>query len=224
MNNNILQVKDLHKTYNSGADDELKVLQGIDLEIKSNETIGIVGVSGSGKSTLLHILASLDHPTSGNVMYKGIDLYGYKDKELSNIRNREFGFVFQFHYLLKELTAFENVLLPSMIGGSEDRERVKYLLDEVGMLPRKDHYPNELSGGELQRIAIARALVNSPTILFADEPTGELDNENGEKIFSLMVDIVDKFGATLVLVTHNSGFASRTEKKYALNFGKLEQI
>ena len=224
MNNNILQVKDLHKTYNSGADDELKVLQGIDLEIRSNETIGIVGVSGSGKSTLLHILASLDHPTSGNVMYKGIDLYGYKDKELSNIRNREFGFVFQFHYLLKELTAFENVLLPSMIGGSEDRERVKYLLDEVGMLPRKDHYPNELSGGELQRIAIARALVNSPTILFADEPTGELDNENGEKIFSLMVDIVDKFGATLVLVTHNSGFASRTEKKYALNFGKLEQI
>ncbi|MCK5399155.1 ABC transporter ATP-binding protein [bacterium] len=224
MNNNILQVKDLHKTYNSGADDELKVLQGIDLEIKSNETIGIVGVSGSGKSTLLHILASLDHPTSGNVMYKGIDLYGYKDKELSNIRNREFGFVFQFHYLLKELTAFENVLLPSMIGGSEDRERVKYLLDEVGMLPRKDHYPNELSGGELQRIAIARALVNSPTILFADEPTGELDNENGEKIFSLMVDIVDKFGATLVLVTHNSGFASRTEKKYSLNFGKLEQI
>ena len=224
MNNNILQVKDLHKTYNSGADDELKVLQGIDLEIRSNETIGIVGVSGSGKSTLLHILASLDHPTSGNVIYKGIDLYGYKDKELSNIRNREFGFVFQFHYLLKELTAFENVLLPSMIGGSEDRERVKYLLEEVGMLPRKDHYPNELSGGELQRIAIARALVNSPTILFADEPTGELDNENGEKIFSLMVDIVDKFGATLVLVTHNSGFASRTEKKYSLNFGKLEQI
>ncbi|MCK4644094.1 ABC transporter ATP-binding protein [bacterium] len=224
MNNNILQVKDLHRTYNSGADDELKVLQGIDLEIRSNETLGIVGVSGSGKSTLLHILASLDHPTSGNVIYKGIDLYGYKDKELSNIRNREFGFVFQFHYLLKELTAFENVLLPSMIGGSEDRERVKYLLEEVGMLPRKDHYPNELSGGELQRIAIARALVNSPTILFADEPTGELDNENGEKIFSLMVDIVDKFGATLVLVTHNSGFASRTEKKYSLNFGKLEQI
>jgi lipoprotein-releasing system ATP-binding protein len=226
MNEKIIELRNLHKSYEIGKNKQLEVLKNITLEVKQGEVVGIVGVSGYGKYTLLHIMGSLDHPTAGQVIYKNEDLYQYNDEVLSNIRNSNFGFVFQFHYLINELTALENIVLPAMIlkNSPKNYEKGRTLLKEVGLYDRIDHYPNELSGGELQRIAIARALVNAPNIVFADEPTGELDNENSEKVFEMFLDIVKKHGTTVIFVTHNKEFAEKMDITYRLHYGKLEGI
>ncbi len=225
MNEAMLALKGIVRSFPVAGKEELEVLKGIDLEIARGKFVSITGISGSGKSTLLHIAGGLDSPTRGDVSFNGKLLRELSDAEQSELRNTNFGFIFQFHYLIKELTAFENILLPSMIKNpKEDRERAGLLLEEVGLYARKDHYPNQLSGGELQRVAIARALVNSPRIIFADEPTGELDNENAEKVFRMLLDITGKYEHSLLLVTHNREFASEADESYRLHFGLLEKI
>ncbi len=225
MNKIVLKCENLHKYYPLPNEGELKVLRGIDLNIKSEQSLGIIGVSGSGKSTLLHVLGSLDSPTSGKVYYGDMEMNNMSDDRLSSLRNTHFGFIFQFHYLISELTVIENVMLPYFIKtNKENTEYAKKLLSDVGVYERKDYYPNQLSGGELQRAAIARALMNDPKIIFADEPTGELDNENAGKVFNLLLNMVEKYKSSLILVTHNTNFAKDLHLTYRLFLGKLEKL
>ena len=225
MNKKIFEVIDLHKYFDKPDGDTLKVLKGIDLSIEEGETVGIGGVSGSGKSTLLHLLGSLDRPTKGKIIFKERDIGKCTDSELSSIRNSKFGFIFQFHYLLPELSVLENVYLPSLIKTDRvDTKRSLELLNEVGLINRKDYYPDSLSGGERQRVAIARALVNEPDIIFADEPTGELDNKNASKVFDLLLDIVNSHGSSLFFVTHNRDFVTSMKRSFNLSYGELEEI
>jgi len=225
----ILQLERVHKSYErprgvqgAGRGNQLEVLKGIDLGIHSSEAVCIVGASGAGKSTLLQILGTLDRPTSGRVLYKGQDLSAKTDEELATFRNKELGFVFQFHHLLSEFTALENVMLPARIGGMSEkaaREQALELLKTLGLSDRKEHFPSELSGGEQQRVAVARALVQRPKILLADEPTGNLDTENSRHIQELFFDFKRRLGLTLVVVTHDVGFASRFPRRLTLKDG-----
>jgi lipoprotein-releasing system ATP-binding protein len=214
----ILEVKDIYKDYEQGAG-KLKILRGLNLAVKQGEALCIVGASGSGKSTLLHIMGTLDRPSSGQVFFEGQDLLQKNDEELALFRNQSMGFVFQFHHLLAEFNALENVMLPARIGG-ESKAKAKALaqsfLELVGLKERMTHFPNELSGGELQRVAIARALVRRPRILFADEPTGNLDSNNGLHIQNLFFQLKEQMGITLVVVTHDLTFARK--------FGKTMRI
>jgi len=210
----LLQVSGLCKSYRMG-NDTVQVLKGIDLEIAPGSTTALVGASGAGKSTLLHILGALDRPSSGVVVYKGQDLFSKADRELADFRSQNIGFVFQFHHLLPEFTALENVMMPALIARRESRQADQYartLLEEVGLGHRLQHRPGELSGGEQQRVAIARALVMEPELLLADEPTGNLDARTSGAIHDLLSRIQKQTGVSMVVVTHNERIAAGMER------------
>ena len=224
MNNQpLLEVRNLWKSF-SHKEYQIEILKGIDLKIFKGNTIAITGASGVGKSTLLHILATLERPTKGKVFYKGQDLFQLSSDALARFRNQKLGFVFQFHYLLPEFTAWENVMLPALIAGWSEKkakEQARRLLQEVGVYHRRNHRPGELSGGEQQRVAIARALVLEPELIWADEPTGNLDQNTAEKVQSLLFSIHQKTGITMVVATHNLKLASLFAICYELTQGQL---
>ncbi len=205
---------------------KLQVLKGIDLAIGKAEVVSIVGPSGAGKTTLLQIIGTLDRPDTGTVEIDGIDVTGLSDRKLADFRNRHIGFVFQFHQLLPEFTALENVMIPAYIAGvsgSEARRRATELLQFMGLADRAHHKPNELSGGEKQRVAVARALVNHPAVILADEPSGSLDSKNKAELHQLFFDLRDRFGQTFVIVTHDEQLASITDRTIHMRDGVLEQ-
>ena len=207
------------------ANGELEILRGIDLSVPLGESIAILGVSGAGKSTLLHILGGLEHPTAGQVLCSGVDVYSLAPDEMARFRNERLGFVFQFHHLLPEFDARENVMMPCLLAGWPRRRaaaRAADLLDSVGLGARADHTPGKLSGGERQRVAIARALALEPPILLADEPTGNLDPQNAESVEDILLRLNREAGTSLILVTHNEKLASRLDKKCYLVEGRLE--
>jgi len=213
----------VHHVYRSGAE-ELHVLRGVDLTLAPGEAVAIVGGSGSGKSTLLHLLGALDRPTGGRVELGGQDLAGLDDDTLAEIRNRRIGFVFQFHHLLREFTALENVMMPALIAGRSPRrarELARDLLDSVGLSAREDHVSTELSGGEQQRVAVARALVNEPLVLLADEPSGNLDGATSGRLHDLLFRIREERGVAMVLVTHNPALAGMADRILTLADGVL---
>lgn len=221
-NQEILVARGLHKTYPQGAG-KLHILKGIDLTLKAHEAVSIVGASGAGKSTLLHLLGTLDSPDEGQVLFRGKNLFTMNDEALAQFRNRSLGFVFQFHHLLAEFTALENVLLPLRIAdkpSAEAREKAEKLLISVGLKDRMGHFPNQLSGGELQRVAIARALVNDPEILFADEPTGNLDSLNSGRIQELFFELIRSLKITLLVVTHDTQFAQKFPRVMRMQDGR----
>ncbi len=202
----------------------LEVLKGIDLEIAKGEVVSIVGASGAGKSTLLHILGSLDTPDEGNIQLSGKDVFRLSSTQLASFRNKEIGFVFQFHNLLPEFSALENVCIPGYIGGRNDDEvvkRGKELLELLGLGARLGHKPSELSGGEQQRTAIARALINSPSIVFGDEPSGNLDSKNATELHNLFFKIREELGHTFVIVTHNEEFAAMADRTLEIQDGMV---
>ncbi len=214
MNPPLIQVQDLEKSFPIERR-VLPVLKGLDLSIARGEMVAVVGASGVGKSTLLHILGALDHPTSGKILFDGVDIFSLSDRQLAQFRNRRIGFVFQFHHLLPEFTALENVMMPGRIARlpfSETQERAKDLLESVGLSERLAHRPGELSGGEQQRVAVARALLMRPDVILADEPTGNLDTKTSDEVFQLLRELNKRDGITFVVVTHNerlSGLADR---------------
>ncbi|MGB2984872.1 MAG: ABC transporter ATP-binding protein [Phycisphaerae bacterium] len=203
----------------------VEALRGIDLQVRRSEFVAIMGPSGSGKSTLLHLLGGLDEPTSGTVKVRGEDLDGMSDDELTQLRRRHIGFVFQAFNLLHVLTAEENVALPLIIDGlseAEANEKARVALERVGVANRKDHYPAELAGGEQQRVALARSLCADPVLLLADEPTGNLDSRNSEQIIALLRKLVDEHGQTVIMVTHDAGHAAMADRLITLRDGKIE--
>lgn len=213
----------LHKAYRSGAR-EVPVLSGVDLEVEAGEMVAIVGPSGSGKSTLLHLLGTLDTPDAGWIEIAGTPLAGLRGDAMALFRNRTIGFVFQFHQLLPDFTAFENVLLPGRIAGlpfARLRQRARELLAGVGLEARLDHFPSQMSGGECQRVALCRALVLEPPVLLTDEPTGNLDPASGEAVFQLFLALQRRLGTTAILVTHNPALARRCAKLFVLENGIL---
>lgn len=217
-----LCARNLRQTYDLG-DTHLEVLRGVDLEVKRGEIIFLRGPSGAGKSTLLYILAGLEHPRAGSVEFEGFQLFALGGDKQALLRNRRMGFVFQSYFLLPELTALENVLLPAMLGGSRSEKKARSLLDRVGLSGRLDHLPSQLSGGEQQRVAIARALVNDPSILFADEPTGNLDAKTGAGIIDLLLELARQDGRTMVAVTHDPALAALGDRQLYLEAGHLDQ-
>jgi lipoprotein-releasing system ATP-binding protein len=217
----LFRVENLTKTYRSGAND-LVVLDHLNFTVASGERLALVGESGAGKSTLLHLLGGLDRPTSGTIYYKSQDISGLRDPELAGFRNREVGFVWQIHYLLPEFTALENVMMPLLIRGRSHAEAASASLsrlEEVGLAARTGHRAGELSGGEQQRVALARALVANPSVLLADEPTGNLDLRTGEMIFDLLTSLHRLHQLTSVFVTHNLSFADRCDRVLRLEGG-----
>ena len=215
----MLEAKNIHKSYN-----DLKVLKGIDLVINKGEIVSIVGASGAGKSTLLHILGTLDKPDEGALTLNDTPLHNISDNELAAFRNKNIGFIFQFHNLLPEFTALENVCIPGYIGKrpvKEVEKRAKELLDLLGISERMNHKPSEMSGGEQQRTAVARALINSPLIVFADEPSGNLDSHNAEELHKLFFDLRKEFNQTFVIVTHNETLASNADRKLEMRDGVI---
>jgi len=220
----MIEARDLKKSFFLPAG-EVQVLRGIDLSIKQEEMVAIVGASGVGKSTLLHILGTLDKPTSGSVSYDNKDIFSLDDYSLAAFRNKSIGFVFQFHHLLPEFTAMENVLMPGLINMSSSYEeiskRAAALLSELGLSERKHHRPGELSGGEQQRVAVARALINEPKVVFADEPTGNLDTHTGEELFNTLLHLNKKKGITFVIVTHNESLSRQCHRVLELVDGRF---
>lgn len=220
--NIFMKATGIHKSY-SHAMGELEILRGVSLEIKQGEALAILGSSGAGKSTLLQIMGTLDRPTRGELTCEGRDLLAMSDEELSKFRNSEMGFVFQFHHLLSEFTAVENIMIPCRVAGESPKiakEKAMHLLEFMGLAERAQHYANELSGGELQRVAIARALVRSPKILFADEPTGNLDSQTSGKIQELFFRLKEELKLAIVIVTHDLTFATRFPKVYRMKDGQ----
>ena len=237
----LLRAEGLKKTFNTPAG-ELQILRGIDMVLNEGEMVSIVGASGVGKSTFMHILGTLDRPTAGKIAYnisdetltagqetaKGIDPFSLSNGELAAFRNRIVGFVFQFHYLLPEFSALENVLMPALISSSnphspipELTDKAEKLLDDLGIYSRKDHKPGELSGGEQQRVAVARALFTDPKVVLADEPTGNLDTVTGEELFSLLTDINSKRGVSFVIVTHNESLSKKCHRTLKMSDGRF---
>ena len=219
----LLEVEGLTKNFRLG-EKEIRVLKGIDLAIRAGETIGILGVSGVGKTTLLHILGALDRPTQGRVAYRGEDQFSRSDRELADFRNREIGFVFQFHYLLSDLSALENTMLPARIAGMPRKKaerKATDLLEELGLAERTSHRPGKLSGGEQQRVAVARAVIMDPHIILADEPTGNLDADSAGVVEDLLVRLRDTRGIAVVAVTHNPRFAARMDRQIQMIDGRL---
>ncbi|MCU0360411.1 MAG: ABC transporter ATP-binding protein [Bacteroidia bacterium] len=211
--------KNIHKAYN-----ELEILKGVDLEIGSGEVISIVGSSGAGKTTLLSIIGTLDRPNAGELFYDGQDVFKWNDKKLSAFRNQNIGFVFQFHQLLPEFTAMENVCIPAWIGGKGKKEtetKASELLELFNLKERIHHKPSELSGGEQQRVAVARALINNPKVVLADEPSGNLDSENARDLHQLFFTLRKEFNQTFVIVTHNAELAEMADRKLQMKDGKI---
>ncbi len=226
----LLELKNITKKYETpSGEGHTSVLEDISIRIDSGESVAVVGPSGSGKSTLLNIMGILDKPSSGEVIFQGKNLSEYGDAELSRIRNREIGFVFQLHHLLPQCTALENVLIPTIPLGSKKGDveainRAKKLLGRVGLGSRMDHFPAQLSGGEMQRVAVVRALINGPKLVLADEPTGSLDRESSENLGRLLVEMNKEEGAALITVTHSVDFARLMEKVFRLQDGVLENF
>lgn len=214
-------LRDIHKTYRTGPK-EVRAIDGVSLEIKKGLSAAIIGPSGAGKSTLLHVMGGLDRPSRGRVFINDTDIYHKTDSERAGMRNGTVGFVFQFYHLLPEFTALENVMMPALIKGRGPvKDRAKELLKLVGLATRMDHKPGELSGGESQRVAIARALMNEPEFLLCDEPTGNLDSKTAGAVYELLFDIKSRMGATLVVVTHDEGVASRFDRKVYIRDGRV---
>jgi len=219
----MITLKDLSKTFVKDGN-SIEVLKGVDFNIAQGQSLAILGVSGSGKSTLIHILGTLDHPTSGNVLFDDVNVFDWNENKLADFRNRKIGFVFQFHNLLPEFSSLENTMMPALIQDMpyrEAKERAEAILNEVGLGNRLTHKPGELSGGEQQRVAVARALINEPEIILADEPTGNLDTETGKKIEDLLVRFNQNKNITLVVVTHNKSLADRMSQSIGLKDGKI---
>ena len=218
----MIQAQHIHKFY-----DKLQVLNGVELHIQKGEIVSIVGSSGAGKTTLLQILGTLDKPAQGSdtqLRINGADILNMNDKTLSKFRNLHLGFIFQFHQLLPEFTALENVCIPAFIAGKDKKEtemEAKRLLDYLGLSERTHHKPNELSGGEQQRVAVARALINKPAVIFADEPSGNLDTASAENLHQLFFKLRDEFGQTFVIVTHNEELANMADRKLVMVDGKI---
>ena len=215
----MIRVTDIHKSFGT-----LEVLKGVSLEVAAGEVVSIVGASGAGKTTLLQIMGTLSRPDSGRVEIGGEDVSSLGDKALSKFRNERIGFVFQFHHLLAEFTAFENVCIPGLIGRrprAEVERRAAELLDMMGLASRRDHKPGQLSGGEQQRVAIARALVNAPAVLLADEPSGNLDTHNRDEIHRLFFELREKLGQTVVIVTHDENLAAMADRKITMSDGTI---
>ena len=219
----LVQVSSLTRHFVTGAE-TLEVLRGVDLEVAEGETVSVSGESGCGKSTLLGLIGGLDRPTGGVLTVGGVDIAGLGESELSAYRNRDVGFIFQFHFLLKDFTALENVVIPGMMGAEPPRrlrERARALLVEVGLENRLHAWPLELSGGERQRVAVARALINEPRLILADEPTGNLDERNARGVEELLFGLVQRHHRTMILVTHDAALSGRARRRLALSAGKL---
>ena len=216
---NMIQLENIHKSFG-----ELEVLKGVDLQVAKGEVVSIVGASGAGKSTLLNIMGSLMQPSGGRVLINGTDIFALGAKELAVFRNRQIGFVFQFHHLLPEFTALENVMIPAFIAGrskSDVETAAKALLADLGLADRIGHKPSELSGGEQQRVAIARALINNPSVLFADEPSGNLDSKTKEELHKLFFTLRDKYGQTIIIVTHDPDLAKMCDRSLYMVDGQF---
>lgn len=218
--NALIKVSNLHKSY-----DSLQVLKGIDMAVDVGEIISIVGASGAGKSTLLHIIGTIDKPDRGAVVIQDVEVSQLNDNKLSEFRNRKIGFIFQFHHLLPEFTALENVCIPAFIAGAAKKEAMEKAASLLGFLnlnERMDHKPAELSGGEQQRVAVARSLINGPAVVLADEPSGNLDSKSAEELHRLFFDLREKFNQTFVIVTHNQQLADMADRKLTMRDGKIE--
>ena len=215
----MIQAKNIHKSFG-----ELEVLKGVDLDIMKGEIVSIVGPSGAGKTTLLQILGTLDKPNAGEVLVDNVDFSRLGEKELAAFRNKHIGFIFQFHQLLPEFTALENVMIPALIAGKDQKETIqkaKEILAYLKLTERTEHKPNELSGGEKQRVAVARALINDPSLILADEPSGSLDSKNKEELHKLLFDLRDKFGLTIVIVTHDKELAALSDRVIEMRDGQI---
>ena len=216
----MIRVEDIHKSFGS-----LKVLKGVDLEIQKGEIVSIIGKSGAGKTTLLQIIGTLDRPDSGSVVIDGVDVFALKEKELADFRNRHIGFIFQFHQLLPEFNALENVMMPAMIARMSEKEaeqRAVQLLTELGMAERLTHKPNELSGGEKQRVAAARAMMMSPDVILADEPSGSLDESNKKELHKLLLQMREQYGHTIIIVTHDKELAEISDRVIEMRDGVVD--
>ncbi len=223
--NAIVSAKNIIKTFEKGKDHKVEVLKGVSLEVEEKKITVIVGASGAGKSTLLHILSGLDKPDSGEIEINQTKIFNFSDEKISKFRNKNIGFVFQFHHLLPELTAVENIAIAQMISGTKYDEAVKSsleLLDAVGLSDRGNHKPAELSGGEQQRVAVARSLANNPSIIFMDEPTGNLDSKNSEILHRLFLKLKEEFGSTFLIVTHNPDLMKIGDRVLEMKDGKIE--
>ncbi len=222
----LLQARNLVKSYHDG-ERELKVLQGVTLKVESGEAIAVVGMSGAGKSTFLHLLGALDRPDSGSVLFHGEEITDWSRAKMNDYRNKSIGFVFQFHHLLPEFSALENVMMPALVARQpkeEARTRARALLDQMGLAERERHRPAKLSGGEQQRVALARALMNDPQLLLADEPTGNLDLRTGERVIDAIWKATVKQNRSLIIVTHEPTIARRADRIFMLKLGKLEPL
>lgn len=220
-----LETRNLTKSFIGGDGCQVDVLKGVTLDFHLGEAVAIVGASGAGKSTLLHLLGALDRPTDGQVLVGGREISELEEEDLARVRNQYVGFVFQFHHLLREFTALENVMMPVLLAGAglgEAKERAEILLSEVGLSERESHKPRQLSGGEQQRVAVARALVNEPVVLLADEPSGNLDTQTSERLHDLIFGLRERREVTFVIVTHNPDLADRADRTLVLQEGRLE--
>lgn len=220
----LLRAENISKTYSNKKGQKIEVVKSVDFELEENKITVIVGASGAGKSTLLHILSGLDKPDSGSVFIHNTNIFSLSENKLASFRNKKIGFIFQFYQLLPEFTAVENVSIPQMISGDSLKESLPHameLLSTVGLEGRTDHKPSELSGGEQQRVAVARALMNKPEIIFADEPTGNLDSENSTSMHKLFIELKEKLGLTFLIVTHNPELVGLADIVYEMKDGKL---
>jgi len=215
----MLEARNIHKSYG-----KLEVLKGIDLSVEKGEIVSIVGASGAGKSTLLHVLGTIEKADKGKVKIRNVDITSLNDKALSGFRNKNIGFVFQFHHLLPEFTALENICIPQFIAGKtkkEAEEKAFFLLDLLSLTDRAEHKPSELSGGEQQRVAIARALINEPAVVFADEPSGNLDSQNSQVLHKMFFDLRGKLGQTFIIATHNKELAGMADRRMIIKDGVI---